>query len=307
MFQVLKTTILPAATWLFLTALASAVGAADLDDGMVLLPAGSYPMGYEHSHEDELPIHEVRLDAFYIDATEVTNRQFAHFVEATGFTTQAEKDGYAWCFVKGTDDFKAVDGANWRHPNGPDSSIKEIMDHPVVCVSWEDAAAYAKWAGKRLPTEAEWEYAARSLGKGHIAAAPGKSPDGTAVLVRANIWQGTWPEENKLEDEYYYTAPVGSFPPNEIGIYDMTGNVWEWCADWYAADYYANSPTDNPPGPDTGEKRIARGGSWFCSEGYCSAYSSHYRGASPPAHAFNNVGFRCAKDVPKKLAEGVTK
>ena len=308
-------------------------------------------MGFVEGYDDEKIIHEVELDAFLIDRHEVTNRQFARFVAATGHRTRSEKDGFCWSYIQGNTDFEALEGADWRHPQGPGSSLNDLQDHPVVCVSWHDAAAYAAWAGKRLPTEAEWEYAARGGSKRHFRArvreidlasgshhgtdglshaqAPNNSsvsPDdqgaphskGGALshshsatsavadpvpggksdveLIQANVWQGTWPRENRLSDGYYYTAPVGGFSPNAFGIQDMLGNVWEWTADWYSADYYGESPVRNPRGPATGEHRVARGGSWFCSANYCGAYSTHYRGASPTDRGFNNVGFRCAAD-----------
>ncbi len=313
-----------------------------IPDSMVFVPGGTFRMGFNNSHEDERPIHKVTLKPFLLDLYEVPNRHFAAFVAGTGYVTQAERDGYAWCFLKDGDDFEAVTGADWRHPQGPGSSIGNRMDHPVVNVSWEDAMAYARWAGKRLPTEAEWEYSARAGAAGHFAAqispgytAPthpvisedhpshginprGKSPssqrhflaftepvaDNVAenlTYIEANVWEGTWPKENQLKDGFYYTASVGRNRPNPWGLHDMIGNVWEWTADWYAADYYAHSPVESPTGPDNGEKRVARGGSWFCSPNYCAAYSTHFRGASPPNHTFNNVGFRCAADVPNDL------
>lgn len=301
---------------------------------MVLISGGVYDMGMAGSNADEAPVHAITLAPFLLDRYEVTNRQFAAFVEATGYVTQAERDGYAWVYLKGASDFQAVAGASWRHPEGPASSIENRMDHPVVCVSWEDAAAYAKWAGKRLPTEAEWEYAARAGSTQHFKAAFNAicSPAANArhehsnmkaaydlspssinhrlahnyhtaagaenyVYVQANFWQGTWPADNQLLDGFYYTAPVGRFMPNDFGLYDMLGNVWEWTADWYAADYYQHSPAKNPTGAESGENRVARGGSWFCSPNYCGAYNTSFRGASPPDHTFNNVGFRCAADI----------
>lgn len=316
--------------------------------GMIRMEGGRFTMGSTHGHNDEKPVHEVRLDPYLIDKHEVTNRQFAAFVEATSYVTQAERDGYAWGFLEGDSDFRKIKGANWRHPDGPESSVKERPDHPVVNVTWHDAAAYAKWAGKRLPTEAEWEYAARSGGGDQIAADPHRQgePEATPVsddqrdhadhahgatqhqsvaeamhpsatehnrhrpqasqvgssldhIIKANVWHGTFPQTRKRINGSFSTTPVGTFKANAAGVQDMIGNVWEWTADWYAADYYAHSPSDNPKGSATGERRVARGGSWFCSPDYCAAYNSHYRGASPPNHAFNNVGFRCAKDVDR--------
>ncbi|MBD3257282.1 SUMF1/EgtB/PvdO family nonheme iron enzyme [candidate division GN15 bacterium] len=306
-------------------------------DGMVLIPAGEFMMGNDGQYEDEMPVHRVQLDFFYIDAHEVTNADFAAFVEATGHVTRAEHDGHCWAYVEGESDWQYAADTDWRHPQGPGSTIEDKMNHPVVCLSWEDARAYAAWAGKRLPTEAEWEYAARGGSDQHFIARTGgtdrqtalhhghhhgtetatlvdRSPSGKSHnhgaqphpvqnlrqehTVTANVWQGQWPAYNERDDGYFYTSPVGSFDANEMGVHDMIGNVWEWTADWYAADYYAESPVDNPRGPASGETRVARGGSWFCSPNYCGAYSTHYRGASPPDHPFNNVGFRCAMDVP---------
>jgi len=359
-----------AAAWLF--AAAPFISAyAEPPVGMTRIEGGSFLMGSADGAADESPQHEVTVSSFYIDTHEVTNAEFAEFVKATGYVTQAEKDGYSWSYIKDADDWQQIAGANWRHPEGSDSSIDDRMDHPVVCVSWEDAKAYANWAGKRLPTEAEWEYVARGgashhfsahvaapekksgaedhaagrhdhdqdhdhehhqrhdpegdseshdaahadadddsdnaenpHAKGHLCGKEGgeaacalSAPDGARRYIRANVWEGRWPEHNAVDDGFFYTAPVGSFEANAFGVHDMIGNVWEWCADWYGAEYYANSPTHDPNGPATGVNRVARGGSWFCSPNYCGAYSSNYRGASPPTHTFNNVGFRCAKDV----------
>ena len=297
-------------------------------------------MGFSDGEEDEKAVHEVDLKPFLLDRYEVRNEDFAAFVAGTGYVTQAEKDGYCWCFLEGESDFQAVSGADWRHPEGPGSSIEVRMDHPVVCVSWYDAAAYANWVGKRLPTEAEWEFAARAGSPKHFrartdgvsvsdtvssagdgpsdteihrgqasGAAPSRlpfathpgsayqgDPAGNETVIQANVWQGTWPSNNRLEDGYYYTAPVGQYPANALGLHDVIGNVWEWTADRYSSDYYHTSPVANPTGPLKGEHRVARGGSWFCSRNYCGAYSTHFRGSSPPDHTFNNVGFRCAAD-----------
>ncbi len=300
-------------------------------DGMIRIPAGEFMMGNDRAFEDEMPIHPVIIDAFYMDRHEVTNAEFAAFVEATGYVTTAEHQGHCWAYFDGQSDWQYAEDTDWRHPQGPGSSIADKMDHPVVCVSWHDAAAYAEWAGKRLPTEAEWEYAARGGVHGHFIAdtdghgshgrhsaeayvmsASDRSPSAKShsdhrdhhssansnyiAEIEANVWEGHWPLTNKLDDGFFYTAPVGTFDANAMGMHDMLGNAWEWTSDWYAADYYDRSPMENPQGPATGENRVARGGSWFCSPNYCGAYSTHYRGASPPDHAFNNVGFRCAMD-----------
>ncbi|MBI4468750.1 MAG: formylglycine-generating enzyme family protein [Acidobacteria bacterium] len=246
--------------------------------------------------DDERPVHRVTLSPFYIDATEVTNASFAHFIQATDYKTDAEKNGFSWIFREGQKDWKAEDGADWRHPFGPESNIDDRMNQPVVNVSWNDALAFAAWAGKRLPTESEWEYAARGGVEGQIYPWGNElKPGGRPV---ANFWQGTWPSDNRREDGYYYTAPVASFTPNGFGLYDMVGNAWEWTADWYSEDYYKRSPPKDPMGPSSGEMRVARGGSWFCSPNYCGAYRIGFRGKSPPDSSFNNVGFRCAKDGP---------
>lgn len=311
------------------------------DDGMVMVPGGAFIMGSNHA-EDEKPEHKVVLSSFYIDKTEVSVENFAGFVNSGGYVTQAEKDGYCWGYLKGEKNFIKINGANWRNPLGREVSYEKIKKNPVVCVNWDDAISYARWVGKRLPTEAEWEYAARSGGKNHVMALTdhfSRKPEhteqglhnqrhvedseskhrsygehdykepkytlsrdkgrGNMSFVPANIWQGIWPIKNMLEDGYFYTAPIASFKPNALGIFDMIGNVWEWTNDWYGRDYYGISEKVDPKGPAQGEKKVARGGSWFCSLNYCGAFSSHYRGASPKTRAFNNVGFRCAKDYEK--------
>ena len=234
----------------------------NLSDDMARVPAGTYRIGEDASRR-------ITVSDFLIDRHEVTNRQFAEFVEATAHVTTAEREGGGWVFQGGQSDWKYVPGANWRHPLGPASSIDNAWQHPVVLVSWDDANAYAKWAGKRLPTEAEWEIAARA-GAGSLH----HSPD-------ANYWQGQWPRRNLLTDRFFYTAPAGSFAPSAVGLYDMIGNVWEWTADRYDS---------------TSDLRVAKGGSWFCSANYCAAYRPGFRGKSPQQRAFNNVGFRCVRN-----------
>ena len=259
------------------------------------LPSVAKGPGRDIGGDDERPAHRVTLSPFDIDQTEVTNSEFARFVQDTGYETDAEKKGISWVFKKGQRDWVAIQGADWRHPLGSESSIVDTMNHPVVNVSWNDASAYANWADKRLPTEGEWEYAARGGREVEIYPWGNELEPGGRVV--ANFWQGKWPDDNKLEDGYYYTAPVASFSPNGFGLYDMIGNAWEWTADWYREDYYKHSPAIDPKGPRTGETRVARGGSWFCSEGYCGAYRVGFRGKSPQDSSFNNVGFRCAKDA----------
>lgn len=258
---------------------------APIADDMVLVPGGDYIIG--DPHYAGAPLRRVRLERFLIDRHEVTNRDFAAFVAGTGHVTSAESEGGAWVYRGGEADWKWVRGADWRHPLGPDSSIDNGADHPVVLVSWYDAASYAAWSGKRLPTEAEWEVAARD---GGVADAGGGASSSPARDGSANVWQGTWPRKNALVDGFFYTAPVGTFQPNALGLYDTIGNVWEWTGDWYADGSGSKPPT----------LRVAKGGSWFCSANYCSAFRPGFRGRSPPGHAFNNVGFRCVRTLSSK-------
>jgi len=250
---------------------------------MVLVSAGVYTIGDETEEvSGDAPPRRVQLAPFRIDRHEVTNRQFAEFVRATSSVTTAEREGGAWIYRGGDADWFYARGADWRHPLGPGSDIERARDHPVVLVSWYDANAYARWAGKRLPSEAEWEVAARRGVPPHFAPRHTLAhllPHSSAAPANANVWQGRWPQRNTLADGFFYTAPVGSFAPNRIGLYDMIGNVWEWTADAYDSQQTL---------------RVARGGSWFCSANYCGAYREGFRGKSPPDHAFNNVGFRCA-------------
>lgn len=307
-------------------------------DGMVWIPAGEFEQGgdNEQAAEDEYPKHKVKLDGFWIDVAEVTNAQFAEFVNATGYITTAEKKP-DWEEIKrqlppGTPKpdeslliaaslvFKAPatevsltdyfqwwewkEGADWRHPQGPGSDIRGQENYPVVHVSWYDAQAYAKWAGKRLPTEAEWEYAARGGLKNNIY--PWGNESVNSGAPKANFWQGKFPARNTLEDKFYYSAPVKSFSPNGYGLYDMAGNVWEWCADLYHNKYYENvrSGVVNPKGPSTSldpaeptaSKRVMRGGSFLCNDGYCSGYRVARRMKSTEDSSFEHLGFRCVSN-----------
>lgn len=262
--------------------------------------------GEGYPDDGELPVHEVELSPFFIDPTPVTNAQFAAFVKATGWVTEAETLGVSAVFhlayggspahvlhaVAGTPWWLAVRGADWRHPEGPDSDVVHRQNHPVVHVTWNDAQAYCAWAGKTLPTEAQWEYAAR--GGLHGTRFPWGDELTPRGRWRCNIWQGTFPTHNTEDDGYLTTAPVKAFPPNGHGLYQTSGNVWEWCADWFSPDYYAHSPRRDPTGPDSGVARVMRGGSYLCHDSYCNRYRVAARSKNTPDSASANVGFRCA-------------
>ena len=261
--------------------------------GMVLVGGGTFRMGADDEMPDESPAHEVALRPFWMDAREVSVGEFAAFVAATGYRTDAESFGWSGVFDRETGEWSRVDGADWRHPEGPASSA--VPEEPVCQVSWRDAEAYARWAGKRLPTEAEWELAARGRLVGRrYAWGDELRPSGRPV---ANWWQGSFPDRDTGEDGFRGRAPVGSFPANGYGLYDVAGNVWEWCADWYAEDYYAASPRENPRGPGAGEERVIRGGSWMCAENFCSNYRVAARSHATPDTGLDNLGFRCARDA----------
>jgi sulfatase modifying factor 1 len=313
--------------------------------GMVWIPGGEFSMGMadptnlvcggREPMNDARPIHRVYVDGFFMDSTEVTNEDFARFAQATGYVTVAERvpraedyptappemlvagsvvftppnksvpltDALAW--------WSYVPGANWRHPEGPRSTLEGRERHPVVHIAYEDAEAYARWAGKRLPTEAEWEFAARGgqAGQPYTWGAD-LQPDGK---WQANIWEGSFPYANTAADGFVSTAPVGQYQPNAFGLYDLAGNVWEWCSDWYRPDTYeidvrnaADRVIFNPTGPTQADsfdpqepglpKRTQRGGSFLCTDQYCTRYMVGSRGKAAPDTGTNHGGFRCVKD-----------
>ncbi len=294
--------------------------------GMAWIPGGRFRMGSDEA-ADARPIREVEVDGFWIDRTEVTNADFARFVAATGYVTLAERPVDPKLYpgadpsglVPGSIVFRPptgpvdrdrplswwayVPGADWRHPGGPGTGIEGRGSDPVVQVCWDDAVAYAGWAGKRLPTEAEWEYAARGgLDQARYAWGDELRPGGRWM---ANIHQGRFPGANTAEDGFEATAPVGSFPANGFGLHDMSGNVWEWCADWYRPDAYATAPGRNPAGPLSSDdpeepgvpKRVQRGGSFLCGDDYCVRYRAGARGKGEPGSAASHTGFRCARSA----------
>ncbi len=331
---------------------------------MVWVPGGTFWMGSEEQFfPDARPVHMVYVDGFWMDRTEVTNAQFARFVQATGYVTVVERpldpknfpgfNAEAFGFqpeylatfaaapgqgvpgalpwaglyhAQGTLKpfslvfrmpetpinpkdanpatwWRAVAGASWIHPEGPGSDLKERENHPAVHICYEDAEAYARWAGKRLPTEAEWEFASRGgLDRKPYTWGGKLQPEGKPM---ANTWQGEFPYRNTLEDGYLGTAPVGSFPANGFGLHDMAGNVWEWCSDWYQPRYATAFAERNPPGPTTSHdpaepgvpKRVQRGGSFLCCENYCVRYMAGGRGKGEPDSTGNHIGFRCVQAV----------
>ena len=306
--------------------------ADDTPPEMVSIPGGTFWMGRDDGPPDESPAHEVAVGPFQMDATEVTVGQYAAFVKATGYVTVAERPFDPNKYPDAAPEYRKpgsavfvpqdvpvrdargmslppvwwryVPGANWRHPDGPQSSVKGRKNDPVVQIAWEDADAYAKWAGKRLPTEAEWEWAARG-GLARKEYCWGDAKNGADGKWHANAYQGKFPSEDKGEDGFTGRSPVRSFPPNGYGLYDISGNAWEWCSDWYDPTYYAKSPKDNPKGPDTGplveefgppqSQKVRRGGSFLCDESYCRRYVPSARDKNPTDSSANHTGFRCVK------------
>ncbi|MFW5883916.1 MAG: formylglycine-generating enzyme family protein [bacterium] len=284
-------------------------------DLLVPLDGGAFLMGTDDEEgfpqDGEGPVREVTVSPFAIDRHSVTNEQFAEFVEATGYVTEAERFGWSFVFalfvpkrllhrgiarkVPGLDWWYGVTNARWDRPEGPGSNLDGRMDHPVVHVSWADATAYCEWTGKRLPTEAEWEYAARGgLVQKRYVWGDELTPDGDH---RCNIWQGTFPRVNTRADGFAGTAPAQSYEPNGYGLYSMAGNVWEWCADWWSATYHVNGPRIDPAGPPSGNARVMRGGSYLCHHSYCNRYRVAARTSNTPDSSTGNLGFRAAVTV----------
>lgn len=309
-------------------------------EGMVRIAGGEFTMGTdsELGWPDEKPAHRVRVDGFWIDETEVTNAQFRDFVKATAYVTTAEKapsveeilaqsppgtpappkealvaGSLVFTMTDGPVDlqnysqwWKWTPGANWKHPEGPESNLDGREDHPVVHISWDDAVAFAKWAGKRLPTEAEWEFAARGGLDGQPYCWGDEKP--TDTTIHANLWQGEFPHKNTSADGFVRTAPVKTFRPNGYGLFDMSGNVWEWCADAYDYDAYSRltgtGVVANPIGKRSFDprnprsaSRVQRGGSFLCNDQYCSRYRPSARHGLSPDTGMSHVGFRCVKSL----------
>ncbi len=260
--------------------------------------------------DGEGPVRKVQVAPFLIDICAVNNAQFQEFVEATVYATEAERFGWSYVFYKdvtgkarkatqgvaaGTEWWVGIEGACWKRPEGPGSNIRKRLDHPVVHISWNDAQAYSQWAGKRLPTEAEWEYAARGgLEQKIYPWGDELTPHGKHVC---NIWQGKFPGFNSGADGYAGTAPVKAFPPNGYGLYNMAGNVWEWCADWFSPTYHIHGPRNNPTGPPHGQLKLIKGGSYLCHASYCNRYRVAARTANTPDSASSHCGFRCVRDL----------
>lgn len=260
--------------------------------------------------DGESPVREVVLNPFWIDVTAVTNANFTEFIQATGHVTEAERFNWSFVFKGMLSDSKvrklkantvqnlqwwyAIEGARWDKPAGPGSNIRKIMDHPVVHISWNDTQAYCNWSGKRLPTEAEWEYAARGgLIQNTYPWGNELQPEGKH---RCNIWQGKFPDENSAGDGYAGRAPARSFKPNGFGLYNMSGNVWEWCQDRFSPNFHIGGPRNNPQGPEQGDRRVMKGGSYLCHSSYCNRYRVSARHSNTPDSSTDNCGFRCVRD-----------
>ncbi len=278
---------------------------------MVRIPGGTFRMGSDAGEgepsDGEGPARLVTLSPFWFDSVAVSNSRFAEFIEATGYQTEADLHGWSFVFAGLlADDFeptrgvaqapwwREVFGANWRRPEGQGSSLDGRGDHPVVHVSWHDATAYCGWAGVRLPTEAEWEFSARGgLDARRFPWGDDLTPDGKH---RMNVWQGEFPGHNSQDDGHYGTAPVDAFEPNGFGLYNTSGNAWEWCADWFSPRH-TGQPSENPGGPAEGSQRVIRGGSYLCHESYCNRYRVAARSSNTPSSTTGHMGFRVARDM----------
>lgn len=284
-------------------------------DEMAKLDGGPFLMGTDSQdafpQDGEGPVREVTLDPFFIDIYPVTNLKFREFVNATGYRTEAERFGWSFVFqghisperygelvkatVPGVTWWCKVEQADWQRPEGPDSNIHARDNYPVVHVSWNDAVEYCRWAGKRLPTEAEWEYAARGgLQQKMYPWGDELNPDGRHLC---NIWQGQFPDVDLAEDGYSAPAPVDAFPPNPYGLYTITGNAWEWCHDWFHPTYHVTATRNNPVGPLQGESKVMKGGSYLCHRSYCNRYRVAARTANTPDSSTTNISFRCVRDI----------
>lgn len=287
-------------------------GAADgaTTPALVRIPGGTFTMGTDdprgYPEDGEGPTHPVALSPYEIGRYAVTNAEFDAFVTATGHRTSAEEFGNSFVFggllpddfpptrgVAAAPWWREVLGADWRHPEGPHSDLEGRWDHPVVHVSWTDATAFCAWSGTRLPTEAEWERAARGGREGsHYPWGDEREPEGRHLM---NAFQGTFPQHDSGADGWVGTAPTGSYPPNDFGLQEMTGNVWEWCSDWFALDAYVSTPRVDPKGPERGAAKVMRGGSYLCHDSYCWRYRVDARSSNTPDSTTGNLGFRVAR------------
>lgn len=283
-------------------------------DGMRKLDGARFLMGTDSPEafekDGEGPVRAIVVAPFFIDIYPVTNAQFGEFVRATGYRSESENLGWSFVFqghipaerynelvkatVAGATWWCRVDGADWRHPEGPDTEIENRLNHPVTQVSWNDAVAYCEWAGKRLPTEAEWEYAARGgLEQKLYPWGDELTPGGKHLC---NVWQGDFPNLDLAEDGFAGTSPVDAFPPNGYGLYGIIGNAWEWCGDWFDSRHHVWATRSNPVGPSGGAAKVIKGGSYLCHKSYCNRYRVAARTSNTPDSATTNMGFRCVRD-----------
>jgi formylglycine-generating enzyme len=280
-------------------------------DAMIKLDGGRFLMGTESPEQfiadGEGPVRDVTVDGFWMDVRPVSNEQFREFVRSTGYKTESERYGWSFVFQShvpaplvedragGVTWWCKVSGTDWAHPEGPDSNVESRLHFPATHISWKDAAAYAKWAGKRLPTEAEWEYAARGgLEQKIYPWGDELTPDGQHLC---NVWQGEFPHHDTGEDGWTSVAPADAFPPNGYGLFGVTGNAWEWCADWFHPSFHVTATRVNPVGPPQGATRVMKGGSYLCHRSYCNRYRVAARTSNTPDSATTNISFRCVRDV----------